>query len=129
MSPVLILMVGEPVGGLRAERPEETPSTWQDCDAARRRARALAPDRDETSSGTAMTRRKRRGRRRIGWDGRPSRVKGRIGVDDRLPETRVARTAECRLEQKVGYDRHTDHTFTNLSHISYTQERNQLLSV
>ena len=47
-------MVGEPVGGFRAERPGETPSTGQDCDAVRRRVRALAPDRDETSSGTAM---------------------------------------------------------------------------
>jgi hypothetical protein len=41
---------------------------------------------------------------------RPTRrVKGRIGADTRLQGARVARIAECRLEQKVGYGRHTDH--------------------
>jgi hypothetical protein len=36
-------------------------------------------------------------------------VKGRIGAESLLQGARVARIAECRLEQKVGYDRHTDH--------------------
>ena len=36
-------------------------------------------------------------------------MKGRIGVREGLPEARVARSAECRLEQKMGYGRHTDH--------------------
>ncbi len=41
---------------------------------------------------------------------RPTRgVKGRIGAGSLLQGARVARIAECRLEQKVGYDRHTDH--------------------
>ena len=34
-------------------------------------------------------------------------VKGQIGVNEVLRETRVARLAECRLKQKVGYDQHT----------------------
>ncbi len=46
------MVVGEPVGGCRAARPEETPSTAQDRDAVRRRGRPLATDRDETSRGT-----------------------------------------------------------------------------
>ena len=41
---------------------------------------------------------------------RPTRrVKGRIGAGSLLQGARVARIAECCLEQKVGYDRHTDH--------------------
>ncbi len=50
-----------------------------------------------------------RGRRVAGLR-RPTRgVKGRIGAGSLLQGARVARIAECRLEQKVGYDRHTDH--------------------
>jgi len=37
-------------------------------------------------------------------------LEGRMGVVDGLPETQIARTAECRLEQKLGYGRHTDLT-------------------
>jgi len=36
-------------------------------------------------------------------------VEGQIGVREFLWETRVARLAECRLEQKAGYDQHTSH--------------------
>jgi len=35
------------------------------------------------------------------------RVKGQIGVHEFLWETRVARLAKCRLEQKAGYGQHT----------------------
>ena len=35
------------------------------------------------------------------------RVKGQIGVREFMWEMRVARLAECRLEQKAGYDQHT----------------------
>ena len=35
------------------------------------------------------------------------RVKGQIGVCEFLWEMRVARLAECRPEQKAGYDQHT----------------------
>ena len=37
------------------------------------------------------------------------RVEGQIGVREFLWETRVARLAECRLEQKAGYDQLTSH--------------------
>jgi len=94
-------------GRLPGRWPEETPSTVQDRGAERRRGRPLATDRDETSRGTPWCL-GGWGRHGPGWDDRPSGVKGRIGVREDLPETRVARVAGCRLEQKVGYGRHTD---------------------
>ena len=43
----------------------------------------------------------------VGWVKRPTRgVQGRIGPCELPPEGRVARLAECRLEQKLGYVRH-----------------------
>ncbi len=41
------------------------------------------------------------------------RVEGQIGVREFLWETRVARLAECRLEQKAGYDQHTSPSLLN----------------
>jgi hypothetical protein len=47
------------------------------------------------------------------WVRRPTRrVQGRIGADTLLQGARVARLAECRREQKMGYGQHTN-TFSN----------------
>jgi len=103
-------LVGEPVGGRRAVRSEETPSTVQGCGAVRRGARASATDRNVTSPRSCDSRSgsRTRGRRVETADPQGERANRRRSL---LQGARVARIAECRHEQKVGYTRHTDHPF------------------
>ena len=104
------LVVGEPVSGRRARKglrklhPPSRAATPRGVARERRlRTETIPPPVNAVSPGQG------RGRRGAGVRRPTRRVKGRIGAGSLLQGARVARIAECRLEQKVGYDRRTDH--------------------
>ena len=90
--------------GLRKLHPPSRAATPRGVARERRlRTETTPPPVNAVSPGQG------RGRRGAGVRRPTRRVKGRIGAGSLLQGARVARIAECRLEQKVGYDRHTDH--------------------
>lgn len=103
-------LVGEPVGGRRAREglrklhPPSRAATLRGVARERRlRTETVPPPANAVSPGQG------RGRLGAGLRRPTRRVKGRIGAGSLLQGARVARIAECCLEQKVGYGRHTDH--------------------
>jgi len=90
--------------GLRKLHPPSRAATLKGVARERRlRTETTPPPANAVSPGQG------RGRRGAGVRRPTRRVKGRIGAGSLLQGARVARIAECCLEQKVGYDRHTDH--------------------
>ena len=87
----------------------------QDCDVVRRKVRALATERNETSKGYAVM--PRMGLRSHLEKDETTDPQGARANRLRflLQEKRVARIAECRLKQKMGYGRHTT---SNKKHVS-----------
>ena len=103
-------MVGELVSSCRTIVSEETPSTKQDCDAAKRSARVLAPDRNDTPYRAQWF--LVRDEDAIGRDETTAPQGERANKRKiHLQDARVARLAKCCLKQKMGYDQHANCIF------------------